>query len=84
MKKLILTSMASLLLLLPCATKALAESAPIGSELSVIEGPPDLVQSLRESWAAGRTKAKKVVVKAEKGKGKRVAMTKKHREQESD
>ncbi|MGZ3668866.1 MAG: hypothetical protein ACXWR4_03235, partial [Bdellovibrionota bacterium] len=64
MKKFILTSMASLLLLLPCASITFAESAPIGSELAVIEGPPDLVQSLRESWAAGRPKAKKVVAKA--------------------
>ncbi|MGZ3702834.1 MAG: hypothetical protein ACXWSD_13685 [Bdellovibrionota bacterium] len=83
MKKFILTSMASLLLLLPCASITFAESAPIGSELAVIEGPPDLVQSLRESWAAGRPKAKKGVAKA-KGKGKRVALAKKHREQESD
>ena len=36
-----------------------ADAGPIGSELPFIEGPPDLVQSLRDSFAAGRPKKQK-------------------------
>jgi hypothetical protein len=36
-----------------------ADAGSIGTELPFIEGPPDLVQSLRDSYAAARPKKSK-------------------------
>lgn len=75
------------LLALPLVARA--DAGPIGSELPFIEGPPDLVQSLRDSFAAGRPRKKspKAVKTAEKASKKakpRLAQVKEEKTQEKD
>jgi hypothetical protein len=66
------------LLLAMCTGRAQADAGSIGSELPFIEGPPDLVQSLRDSYAAGRPKAKKKPAKKIVGAAVKAAVKEKH------
>ena len=78
MKNLALTLITGIFLV-AAPVVSFAETALIGSELAVIEGPPDLVRELRESFAQQRPRKKTT------GKSKRVAAAKKAApEQESE